>query len=98
MEDKRMPSTSSDRENLSIIQVQRPHEMTPELRTQLIACWRDVTNNGGAVGFPFPPVTTEHVAAVAGQLITNLDPDQSRLLLATSNDTLLGWLSLSRQP
>ena len=93
-----MPSPSDDREDPRLTQVQRPHEMTPELTAQLITCWKDVTNNGGAVGFPFPPVTTEHVAAVAEQLIADLDPDHSRLLLAISNDTLLGWLSLTRQP
>jgi hypothetical protein len=24
---------------------------------QLLECWRDVSNAGGAVGFPFPPHT-----------------------------------------
>lgn len=33
----------------------------PVTRGQLLACWRDVSNAGGAVGFPFLPVDDEHV-------------------------------------
>jgi hypothetical protein len=37
-----------------------------------------VANNGGAVGFPFPPVGIGEVSAVAAQLIADLDPSGSK--------------------
>ena len=33
----------------------------PETREQLVTCWRDVSNAGGAVGFPFLPVDDDQV-------------------------------------
>ncbi|MCX4573543.1 hypothetical protein OHB41_50615 [Streptomyces sp. NBC_01571] len=63
-------------------QIVRPHEITAELKRELIDCWITVTNAGGAAGFPFPPVDTDHVTPVADRLIADLDPDSSRLLLA----------------
>lgn len=32
-----------------------------DLPDQLVACWREVSNAGGAVGFPFMPVSDEQV-------------------------------------
>lgn len=93
-----MPPTTRDRHLPNLTQAQHPRDMTPERIAQLISCWVEVTNAGGAVGFPFPPVTTEHVSTAAEQMIAGLDPDHSRLLLAISGDQLVGWLSLSRQP
>ena len=33
------------------------------LQERLAACWLEVSNAGGAVGFPFPPVSLDEVAA-----------------------------------
>jgi GNAT superfamily N-acetyltransferase len=63
-------------------------------RGQLIACWRDVSNAGGAVGFPIPPVTNEQVIPAIEALIGSLDPTLNRLLLATVDQALAGWLLL----
>ncbi|WP_239075931.1 hypothetical protein [Streptomyces sp. SID9913] len=30
-------------------------QVTPDLRQALAECWVEVTNAGGAAGFPFPP-------------------------------------------
>ncbi|MFF8919491.1 GNAT family N-acetyltransferase [Streptomyces sp. NPDC015032] len=77
-------------------QIVHPHEITAELRRELIDCWITVTNAGGAAGFPFPPVDTEQVAPVADRLIADLDPQRSRLLVAVVDGVLAGWLNLRR--
>lgn len=38
-----------------------PAMVEPRVRNQLLECWRDVSNAGGAVGFPFPPVSDDQV-------------------------------------
>ena len=70
--------------------------MTPETTRELVNCWMTVANNGGAVGFAFPPVGVDDVTLVADELIADLDPEYSEILLATSGGVLAGWLSLSR--
>lgn len=82
----------------SFQQVTHPRQISPELTQELIACWITVSNAGGAVGFPFPPVGTTHVAPVAEELIAGLDPQRSRLVLATVDGILVGWLSIRRDP
>jgi GNAT superfamily N-acetyltransferase len=79
-----------------IVQVKRPEEMTPDASRELVNCWMTVANSGGAVGFAFPPVGIDDVKPVADQLIADLDPEYSRLLLAKVDGVLAGWLSLSR--
>lgn len=56
--------------------------VSPELREALIDCWTAVSNAGGAVGFPFPPVDATHVAPVADELISGLAPQRSGLVVA----------------
>ncbi|MFF3056419.1 GNAT family N-acetyltransferase [Streptomyces sp. NPDC057909] len=64
----------------------------------MIDCWVTVTNTGGAAGFPFPPVSEDHVTPVADKLLGRLDPQQSRLLVARANGLLAGWVILNRDP
>lgn len=54
------------------------HEVAPALRHELIDCWTQVTNSGGAAGFPFPPVDHEQVAPVVDELLGLLHPRRSR--------------------
>ena len=73
-----------------------PDEVPADLRAALTACWRDVANNGGAVGFAeLLPVTGEDVAPVVDELVAGLDPRLSRLLVATRKGALAGWLLLT---
>ena len=65
------------------------------IRDQLCTCWRDVSNAGGAVGFPVLPVTDDQVVAVVDALVGSLDPAVNRLLVATVDQTLAGWLLLT---
>lgn len=82
--------------DLEIVQLSRPSEADQELRQELTACWVEVTNAGGAAGFPFPPVDAGHVAPVVDALAGRLDPDRSRILLARIGGSLAGWVALSR--
>jgi GNAT superfamily N-acetyltransferase len=71
-------------------------EVTPELRTALALCWRDVANAGGAVGFAEQvPVSEDDVAPVVGDIAAGLDPRLGRLLIAARDGDLAGWLLLS---
>jgi GNAT superfamily N-acetyltransferase len=81
---------------VEIVQATRPQDMTPGATRELVNCWMIVANNGGAVGFAFPPVGIDDVKPVADQLIADLDPDYNQILLARFDGVLAGWLSLSR--
>ncbi|MGW2256220.1 GNAT family N-acetyltransferase [Kitasatospora sp. NPDC001660] len=83
---------------LCLVQIANPHDVAPELRQELIGCWIAVTNTGGAAGFPFPPVNQDDVAPVADKLLSRLDPQQSRLLIAKVDGVLAGWVILNRDP
>lgn len=81
---------------LSFQQAVDPDDVTRELRRDLIACWITVSNGGGAVGFPFPPVSGREVEPVADRLIGDLDPCFNRLLFAMADGVLAGWLNIRR--
>lgn len=72
-----------------------PGQVSRGLRQELIDCWITVSNAGGAVGFPFPPVDTAIVSPVADELIASLSPDR-RLLVAVAGGALSGWVHLQR--
>ncbi|MFI6471491.1 GNAT family N-acetyltransferase [Streptomyces sp. NPDC050516] len=83
---------------LDLVQITDPHDVTPELRRELIDCWIAVTNSGGAAGFPFPPVGDHDVAPVADNIVGRLNPQQSRLLVARAGGVLAGWVVFNRAP
>jgi predicted N-acetyltransferase YhbS len=72
-----------------------PAMVTRELRAELAACWREVANAGGAVGFPFLPVSDDQVRAALDAVVESLDPQFTRLLVASSAGEVAGWLLLS---
>ncbi len=80
---------------LSLAWWSAPDAVDAEVRRELIDCWRDVSNAGGAVGFPFLPVADEHVAPAVDELIASLDADVNRLLTARVGPSLAGWLLLA---
>jgi GNAT superfamily N-acetyltransferase len=81
-----------------ITQLTHPHDADAALRQELTGCWIAVTNAGGAAGFPFPPVSAQHVAPAVDKIAGHLDPQRSRVLLARDNGALTGWVLLSRDP
>ncbi|MDT0275810.1 GNAT family N-acetyltransferase [Blastococcus goldschmidtiae] len=73
-----------------------PAQVSALLRAELTACWRDVVNAGGAVGFAEEaPVSDAVVAPVVEQVVARLDARLGRLLVATRGDEVLGWLVLT---
>jgi GNAT superfamily N-acetyltransferase len=83
-------------DELSLRWLTDPTEASPDLRRGLTRCWRDVANNGGAVGFAeLLPVGDDDVAPVVDEIVAGLDPRLSRLLLATHGDAPAGWLLLT---
>ncbi|MEU8246089.1 GNAT family N-acetyltransferase [Nonomuraea sp. NPDC048916] len=87
-----------DESALNLVQITDPHNVTPELRRDLIGCWIAVTNAGGAAGFPFPPVGDDDVAPAADKFLGRLNPQRSRLLIAKTDGILAGWVVLNRDP
>jgi GNAT superfamily N-acetyltransferase len=81
---------------VEIVQLVRPREVTSRIKRQMTGCWIDVTNAGGAAGFPFPPVGARHVAPVVNRLAAELDPARARVVLARDDGALVGWVLLRR--
>lgn len=69
-----------------------PAMVGPLVRNQPVGCWRDVSNAGGAVGFPFPPVSDDQVIVAVDAMVRSLGEDTNRVLIATSGGELAGWL------
>src|SRR4051812_11675900 len=79
--------------------------MTPELFEDLLDCWTDVTNAGGAVGF-VPPVTADEIRPTAEKAFARTrsglpgsggDPSAPDVLLIGLDDEggVGGWLILA---
>ena len=73
-----------------------PVDVDAATRDELLACWRDVSNAGGAVGFPFLPIDDAQVRPAVAAMVAALDPAGDRLLLARVGGALAGWLVLVR--
>ncbi|MFE5941180.1 GNAT family N-acetyltransferase [Streptomyces sp. NPDC056480] len=82
--------------SLALRQATAPEDVSPELRNELLDCWIEVTNAGGAAGFPFPPIDAQLAGPAVDLLVAGLAPGSSRLLVATIDDRLAGWLNVRR--
>lgn len=54
--------------------------LTDKLRAEVVACWTDVSNAGGAVGF-LPPVTMDDVEPVAAKSFAGVGAGGDRLIV-----------------
>ncbi|MCC9145266.1 MULTISPECIES: GNAT family N-acetyltransferase [unclassified Arthrobacter] len=72
-----------------------PEMVDSRLQVQLRRCWYEVANAGGAVGFPFLPVPEEQVLSAVDSLVRSLGEPENRLLVATVERRLAGWLLLA---
>ncbi len=63
------------------------------LRAELLACWVDVTNAGGAVGF-VPPVGPEDVAPVLDRLLEGVAAGRDVLCVLTVDGGTAGFAAL----
>lgn len=57
--------------------------LTEKLRAEVVACWTDVSNAGGAVGF-VPPVTMDDVQPVAAKSFAGVEAGRDRLIVGRS--------------
>ncbi|MFI5801744.1 GNAT family N-acetyltransferase [Streptomyces sp. NPDC051561] len=74
-------------------------QLAPSVRRTLATCWVEVTNAGGAAGFPFPPIALPQAADAVEALVGTLAPETSRILTATNaQGDLTGWLNIRRDP
>ncbi|MFF4607323.1 GNAT family N-acetyltransferase [Streptomyces sp. NPDC001339] len=81
-------------DSIQLHQATTPHAVGPQLRSQLIDCWIEVTNAGGAAGFPFPPIDAQQAAPGVDAIIDSLAPDTCRLVMALAGGELVGWLNI----
>lgn len=80
-----------------IRQLRMRTDATPAVAESLTDCWTTVTNTGGAVGFPFPPVARDTVQDRVTELLGTLAADTARVLVAYgAAGDLLGWLLVTR--
>lgn len=63
------------------------------LRKELLACWTDVSNAGGAVGF-VPPVTEDDVAPVLDHTLEGIESGRDVLALLTVDGETAGFAVL----
>lgn len=63
------------------------------LRAELLACWTDVSNAGGAVGF-VPPVTQDDVAPVLDRLLEGVTSGRDVLAVLTVDGETAGFAAL----
>jgi GNAT superfamily N-acetyltransferase len=67
------------------------------LRRELLRCWTDVTNAGGAVGF-VPPVTEDDIAPTLDELVRRVREGRATLALLTVDGATAGFAVLARAP
>jgi GNAT superfamily N-acetyltransferase len=63
------------------------------LRDDLLGCWTDVTNAGGAVGF-VPPVTRDYVVPLLDKLLDGVHSGRDVLALLTVDGAAAGFASV----
>ncbi|WEV26239.1 GNAT family N-acetyltransferase [Streptomyces sp. 71268] len=83
-------------DSLRLRQVTTATDVEPALRRALVNCWVDVTNAGGAAGFPFPSIDAQHAAPALDALVDGLGARTSRLLVAMDGGRVAGWLTIRR--
>ncbi|MFJ1546839.1 GNAT family N-acetyltransferase [Streptomyces sp. NPDC088246] len=81
-------------DSLRFAQATTAQDIGQDRRQALINCWIDVSNAGGAAGFPFPPIDERDAAPALETILESLAPRTSRLLMALDDDELVGWLNI----
>jgi GNAT superfamily N-acetyltransferase len=78
---------------VSDVEVRAVSAVDDVLHDELLACWTDVSNAGGAVGF-VPPVTRDDVAPVLGRLLEGVRSGRDILAVLTVDGVTAGWATL----
>ncbi|MGW8565553.1 N-acetyltransferase family protein [Isoptericola sp. NPDC055881] len=79
-----------------LVQHTSPEGVPPALVEALTDCWVEVTDAGGAAGFPFAPVDPARVRLAVEAVVRALDDRSARLLCAVVPGRLVGWLVVRR--
>jgi GNAT superfamily N-acetyltransferase len=79
---------------ITFIEWGSPSDARQPLVDAMTSCWVEVTNAGGAVGFPHPPVSVAEVQPATAALIASLDPTRARVILALVEGELAGWVAV----
>ncbi|MFE4337076.1 hypothetical protein ACFRQM_49515 [Streptomyces sp. NPDC056831] len=61
-------------DSLRLAQATTAQDIGQDRRKALITCWIDVSNVGGAAGFPFPPIDERDVAPALETILESLAP------------------------
>ena len=80
---------------MSGVEVRAVVAVDQALRRELLACWTDVTNAGGAVGF-VPPVTEDDVAPALDELVRRVEEGRALLALLAVDGATAGFAVLAR--
>jgi GNAT superfamily N-acetyltransferase len=76
-----------------LAEVRAVSDVDAVLRHELLTCWTDVTNAGGAVGF-VPPVAEDDVAPVLDRLLEGVQSGRDVLAVLTVDDVTAGFAAL----
>jgi GNAT superfamily N-acetyltransferase len=76
-----------------VAEVRAVSSVDEALRRELLACWTDVTNAGGAVGF-VPPVTEDDVVPLLDKLLDGVRSGRDVLALLTVDGETAGFASV----
>jgi GNAT superfamily N-acetyltransferase len=68
----------------------------PVLHRELVDCWHETSNAGGAVGFPWPPVNRVDVVDALDALLGEVATGTTELLVERDEDGVAGWVALVR--
>lgn len=77
----------------ALVDVRAVSAVDDVLRRELLNCWTDVSNAGGAVGF-VPPVTTDDVEPVLTHLLEGVHSGRDVLAVLTVDGATAGWASI----
>ena len=75
-----------------------PTQVTEAMAVELATVWREVSNAGGAVGFPQVPVDAGTVRAATQEVLAALSEDERLLWVTAADGSLAAWLVLARNP
>jgi predicted N-acetyltransferase YhbS len=71
-------------------------DLTPALRAEIATCWADVSDAGGAVGFPYAPVDRAEVTGAVDAIAELVRAATAVLFVARDDGGVAGWVALER--
>lgn len=81
--------------SLRLENIRAPQGLSAALHSGLAECWAATANSGGAVGFPWPPVSDVQVAEAVDDLAAGIEAGRTVLVVAFDPDAVVGWGSLN---